>query len=269
MKHAFLIIAHNEFEILNLLVSKLDNERNDIFVHFDRKVKTLPELKTSKSRLFILDNRIDVRWGNVSQIECEMVLFEKALETGKYDYFHLISGTHLPLMNNNEIDSFFASTNGCSVVTGLVRDIEYQETLKMRRINLFTKNYASHNKTISSVSQFLWKSFIATQKLLDIRINKTDSFYKASNWVSLTEEAVHLIVSRKKQILKKYRYTLCGDEFFVPSELMNSPLRDKIANNDLLLKCDMQRANPITYHLDELESLKESGCVFARKFTIA
>lgn len=268
MRHAYLIIAHNEFEVLDLLVSKLDDERNDIFIHFDRKVKELPRLTVVRSTLHILENRVDVRWGDVSQIKCEMVLFEYALAHGPYDYYHLISGTHLPLTDNDGIDRFFAEMNGASVMAGMVTDTGYQETLKMRRINLFTRTYASRNQILSRCSQFLWRSFIAVQRILNIRINKSASFYKASNWVSLTDEAVRLIVSRKKLIFRKYRFSLCGDEFFVPTELMDSPLKEKIMNNELLLKREMLRANPRVYHLDELEGLKESGCVFARKFTI-
>ena len=33
MKHAFLIIAHNEYPILEVLLSMLDDERNDIYLH--------------------------------------------------------------------------------------------------------------------------------------------------------------------------------------------------------------------------------------------
>ena len=38
MKHAYLIIAHHEFDILNKLIQAIDDERNDIFIHFDKKV---------------------------------------------------------------------------------------------------------------------------------------------------------------------------------------------------------------------------------------
>lgn len=37
MKHAFLIIAHNELRILNILLTMLDDSRNDIFLHLDKK----------------------------------------------------------------------------------------------------------------------------------------------------------------------------------------------------------------------------------------
>lgn len=38
MKHAYLIIAHHEFEILKKLVQAIDDERNDIYIHFDKKM---------------------------------------------------------------------------------------------------------------------------------------------------------------------------------------------------------------------------------------
>ena len=39
MRHAFLIIAHNEPYILGVLLDKLKNIPGDIFVHIDKKVK--------------------------------------------------------------------------------------------------------------------------------------------------------------------------------------------------------------------------------------
>ena len=79
MRHAWLIITHNEFEVLQRLVSMLDHSRSDFFIHFDAKVKTLPKISVEKGRLFVLENRVDVRWGSVSQIEAELVLLEAAM----------------------------------------------------------------------------------------------------------------------------------------------------------------------------------------------
>ena len=36
-KHAILIMAHNQFDILEKLLIMLDHERNDIYIHIDRK----------------------------------------------------------------------------------------------------------------------------------------------------------------------------------------------------------------------------------------
>ena len=267
MKHAWLIIAHNEFEVLQRLVSMLDAPESDFYIHFDKKVQKLPDIRAEKGRLIVLKNRVDVRWGTVSQIRTEFALFAEAFSNAPYAYYHIISGTTLPLQTMDGVERFFREVEGWSIVTGLTRDSEYQETLKLHRYNVFMYNYTSKNKILRGVSQFLWKSAVAFQRMLNIQINAGKSFYKASNWVSLTKEAVELLLSRKEQIEKTYRWSFCGDEFFVPSELMDSPLRDKIYNYDKYLMHTIGRANASSYRLAEWDGLSKSGYLFARKFT--
>lgn len=259
MKHAWLVIAHNEFEILQMLIDALDHPGSDIYVHIDKKVKEMPALHAGKSALHLLGRHLDVRWGSVSQIECELLLFETANEHGPYDYYHVISGTTLPLKPFSELDAFFRAAEGKSVLMGLCKDEPYQERLKMRRYNLFLSK--------RRVGQFLWKSAIAVQRILGIETNKGKEFYKASNWLSLTEEAVKYILSRKEEIRKVYRYTFCGDEFFIPSELMSSPLKDRIISHEQYLYQEMGRATTVAFPLGALEGMKASAYLFARKFT--
>ena len=45
MKHAFLIIAHNEYPVLEVLLSMLDDERNDIYLHIDKRATELFQQK--------------------------------------------------------------------------------------------------------------------------------------------------------------------------------------------------------------------------------
>ena len=63
MKHAWLIIAHNEFKILETLISLLEDPAFDIFIHIDKKVKGIPSFLVPQDRLHIVEPRIDVRWG--------------------------------------------------------------------------------------------------------------------------------------------------------------------------------------------------------------
>lgn len=63
MKHAYLIMAHNRPEMLKRLVDALDDERNDIFIHFDKKWKNVPVLATTKAKLYQLPHRQNVRRG--------------------------------------------------------------------------------------------------------------------------------------------------------------------------------------------------------------
>ena len=225
MKHAYLIIAHHEFDILNKLIQAIDDERNDIFIHFDKKVRNCPSLTAHYSNLYILEKRIDIRWGHCSQIEAEYLLFETAGIRDEYHYYHLLSGVHLPLKSH--------------------------QVLFIRRLN-----------------QLLWRFSICIQRELRIFRNRNQQYVNASNWVSVPHHCVTYLLQIKKDVLRKYRFTLCGDEFFIPSELENSYLKDRIYYDDRLLKCDFEGgANPRVYTLADYDELVNSGCLFARKFS--
>ncbi len=267
MTHAWLIIAHNEFGILQRLVTALDAPDCHFYIHIDKKVPELPAIRSEQGHLTFLQKRIDVRWGSVSQIQCEIALFEVAAAQGPFDYYHIISGTTLPLKSFGQLDAFFQENAGRNLFSGLCRDLPYQEILKVRRFNLFLRGYASSNVLRKNTCQFLWKSAIALQRIMGIETNRNKVFFKASNWVSLTEEAVLYLLSRKKEILKTYRFSFCGDEFFVPSELKASPLKETVVNEHHYLLHTIYRSNASTYRLDEYSGLCGSPYLFARKFS--
>ena len=60
MKHAFLIIAHNEYPILEVLLSMLDDERNDIYLHIDKRAVGLYQkikgFKIKKAGFYLTSN---------------------------------------------------------------------------------------------------------------------------------------------------------------------------------------------------------------------
>lgn len=267
MRHAWLIIAHNEFDILQRLVSALDASECSFFIHIDKKVKTIPTINAKQGEVVYLTNRIDVRWGSVSQIKCELALVGAAALRGKYDFYHIISGTTLPIKPTEELFSIFEKYRGKCLLSNLCKDFPYQETLKVRRYNFFLRNYASSNKAERIVSQFLWKSAIALQRYLGIETNHGAVFFKASNWLSLSDAAVRYLLSKEKQILKKYRYSFCGDEYFIPSELFSSKLKDSILNDEHYLLHCIERSNASTFHLSEYDQLCKTDYLFARKFT--
>lgn len=51
LKHAYLIMAHNDPYVFHKLISLLDDERNDIFVHIDKKsdLSRFNNVKTEKA----------------------------------------------------------------------------------------------------------------------------------------------------------------------------------------------------------------------------
>ena len=72
MKHAFLIIAHNEYPILEVLLSMLDDERNDIYLHIDKRAVGLYQkikgFKIKKAGFYLIEKNMKVYWGDISLV---------------------------------------------------------------------------------------------------------------------------------------------------------------------------------------------------------
>ena len=82
MRHAFLIIAHNNWWQLRTLIQLLDEKDHDLYIHIDKKsrdfVRSDFEGIAEQSRLCFYQE-YKVYWGGYSQVETELFLFEKAL----------------------------------------------------------------------------------------------------------------------------------------------------------------------------------------------
>ena len=109
MKNAYLIIAHNHYDLLMRLVEQLDYEGNDIFVHINKLVKSPDFAKienvTKHSKVIFVDRK-EIVWGMYGCVEAIYELLRTAKKNDRYDYYHLLSGVDIPLKSNNYINSF-------------------------------------------------------------------------------------------------------------------------------------------------------------------
>lgn len=150
MKHAFLIIAHNEYPVLEVLLSMLDDERNDIYLHIDKRATELfqqiKKVKMQKAGFYLIENPIEVYWGDISQVQVEYLLFETALSHGPYAYYHLLSGTDLPIKSQDYIHAFFQQNAGKEFV-GFWQDAAHQREFGAQSIPIlfFTKRLKIRN----------------------------------------------------------------------------------------------------------------------------
>ena len=97
-----------------------------------------------------------------------------------------------------------------------------------------------------------------------------------SNWCSLTNEAVELILSSEEWIRKTFRYGSCVDEIYKQTVIWNSPLRDRLYKvgrslEGCMYEIDWSRGNgssPYTFAEEaDIKLLLKSDRLFARKFS--
>lgn len=261
-KHAYLILAHNEFDVLQKLVELLDDERNDIYLHIDKKVHQIPTIRVSHSRLFRISSPVNVYWGHTSQLKAEFLLMETALRQYAYSRFHIISGVHLPLQKQDVMHLFFDENIEKNYLM-LEKSSADEVDLKMRRYNFFVKHPCEWT---ARSEVFLWHMLIKLQRIFGVKRYANESFTKASQWVSINREAVMYLIKNKSDILKRYRWTYCPDEFFIPSELSRSPFANTIVNFQRLLMCEFEGVSPKIYTTADFDMLISSKFFFARKF---
>lgn len=270
-KHAYLIIAHNEFDVLKCLLSMLDYNDNDIYLHIDKKVGIfdVQALKScvNKSRLFILKNRVDVKWGNFSQIECELRLLEESTPR-EYEYYHLLSGVDLPLKSQKAIHDFFDAHNGTEYVQFMDRKLNEEAYERVAKYHFFAK------RKKSVVEKILDKICLSGQFMIDRTKKSNLNYQKGANWFSITHELAKYVVCQRKLIKKWFSYTICGDEMFLQTLVASSSFVDAISPNnycdnyETICYCiDWKRGNPYIFTMRDYELLLSSNQLFARKFS--
>lgn len=278
MRHAYLIMAHNEPDLLQRLILILDHPENDIYVHIDKK-SNLNDFKLSSnlcvhSHLFILSHRIDVSWSGYSQIACEMILMETAYNHGDYDYYHLMSGVTLPIKSIQFINSFFEQHKGTIFLGIDVGEIEKTIEDRIKYRYFFIDNKICHSNEMFKLH--LNGLSIRLQKFFHITRTSTLPLKIGANWCSITQECVCELLKKKQWIDKTFRSGYCVDELYKQTVIWNSPLREKLysVGNSLegcLYEIDWNRGSvhsPYTYaQISDVELLLKSDRLFARKFS--
>lgn len=272
MRHAYLIIVHNEFEVLSRLLQAIDDERNDIYIHFDRKLKTYPLYRTAHAGLHVLTERIDVRWGDISVVKAEYLLFESAYKNGKYSYFHLLSGVDMPLKSQDYIHHFFQVNAGKEFVGYYQGNIAEEINRKVRRWHLFPESFKDISGGVATVKKVFRAGFIRLQQVVKFRRNKTVDFKKGTQWVSLTVGFVGYLLQQEKEVMRIYSHTFCADEIFVQTICWNSSFREHIYDSgDESCGCmrmiGWQDNRIRAWQEEDFEILMQSEALFARKFS--
>ena len=270
MKHAFLIIAHNNWWQLKKLIECLDSDTHDIYVHVDKKSKDFDESyfrnSVIKSSLKFY-REYEVYWGGFSQVQVEMFLLKQAYANG-YDYYHIISGADLPLKSNEEIDSFFEENKGKEFILYDEDALkENPEISRRAKYYHFLQNYRRRytEKWKNSFFTFCERISLALQIIIGVnRVKNLDWQIKyGSQWVSITDELVKVILANKEKITSVFSYTNCADELFIQTIAFNCGFKDHIfqpADKQAAnLRCiDWSRGkngNPYTYRLKDIDML--------------
>ena len=265
-KHAYLIMAHNEFNILKKLILLLDDARNDIYVHVDKKSEDFDLVQYSglaKKSTLIFVERTAVTWGAYSQINAELVLLRNAI-TNRYEYYHLLSGSDLPIKMQDEVHLFFEQHLGCEFLDFDKRAFATKNFHdRFQYYHFFQERMGKNRKGIYN---FMNKVFLKLQQIFGINRTMKSKyvFNKGLNWFSITHNLANYVLSQEKYIKKTFKYSLSGDEVFIHTLVWNSSFKNQICDQRLRYT---KKGRPYIFRADDFDSLQKSNAFWARKFS--
>lgn len=108
MKIAYRVLAHNNPEHLQRLITALSSSSSSFFIHIDKKANFDPFLRMKGNNIHLTQERASVLWGDLSQVEAILILLRTALaKRCRFDRFVFLSGAGYPLRSTSSIGQFF------------------------------------------------------------------------------------------------------------------------------------------------------------------
>ena len=274
-RHAYCILAHNEPKVLEVLVELLDDERNDIYIHLDKKSDISQfRVQTKYSRCTFIP-RIKVYWGGFSLTQATLNLLGYAKSHGAYSYYHLISGVDLPLKSQDYIHDFCDNEHSGKEFIGILNNLSPDYLAVQTRYyyifeSVIRPGWSGWGNRIKNAIS--WRIRHYQSRLGTHRKIKNKEIRKGVNWFSISDKMVSFILSNKKWIKKHFHHTRISDEIAISTLVWNSPFRSHIFNTNCaylscMRKIDWTRGNPYVWKSEDVYELINSNSLFARKFS--
>jgi hypothetical protein len=185
-----LITAYENRYQLEQFLSLLDHEQNDVYLQVDSKGSLrVDNLTLNKSSLFILPS-FPIYWAAFSMIQAELNLFKAAAER-RYHYYHMITGSDLPLVSQDTIHEYLENS-----------DLEYVDFTPVNYLFAHWKAAYYHvlveNKLYIKcvLIRMLSHFFVKLQSVCGIDRSKksNENIYHGSTYFSITHNLVEYIL---------------------------------------------------------------------------
>ncbi len=263
---AQLILAHNNPPQLARLVTRLDSDQTDIYIHIDGKSNIEPfqfALRHCKVRFIV--NRVKVHWGGYSMVQATVNSLKEILANKeKYEYIQLLSAQDYPIRPLSQFHEFLYQNKGKAFMHFLSVYDEWQEAIpRVTQYHLINFNFPGMYKVEKLVNKLLPRRKLP---------NHMEAVGR-SQWFTINADCVAYIVDyldKPSAFRNFFKFSWAPDEMIFQTILYNSPYRECMVNDNLLyLDWSAGLPNPKVLTMADKNAMQTSGKFFARKFSEA
>jgi hypothetical protein len=260
---AYLIRAHHRPSQLARLVDRLTADGAHFYVHVSAgtSAATFAEMQAAlRDRGDVTwTPRIETRYGGFSLLRATLEALRLIAEAGAARHVVQLSGQDYPLRPGPAIVDAFERRAGESLLVhfALPADEWADEHGGLDRIRYF------------HVERIRYRARVLRLPLPRRRFPRGYAPYGGSAFWALSEEAVAYLMGFTEEnpdFVRFFQHALIPDELYVPTVLLNSPLRDRVVNESVHYIEWPGGVHPKTLTSADFDALAGSGKLFARKF---
>lgn len=269
MRHVIMILAHGEIQSLIRFVSYF-SQGCEIYIHLDKKYAysqyELNMLRNMKG-VMCISRKYRVNWGSYNMLLAEIELLRISYRQGIPCYYHLFSGLDYPLKPLWYFLDFFNTREKVNYIhCSDLKILHLQERLMQYQPYFAFPDRVSSQRKIDKLVEFQRKFGISRHIN-----NLPEQMYIGSQWFSITDEAVGMILSEvdsDKNFLRRLNHTFAPEEIYINTLVRNLLPPEKVRNTNLrYIRWRYENGNcPANLDLSHLKYCLASGSLFARKF---
>ena len=192
MNIAYLISAHIDAPQLKRLIDALHTDA-EYFVHIDKK-SDVSQFTTiiSAPNVHFIENRIDVRWGTILEVEYQMNLIKAAIDYPRhFDRIFFLSGMDYPLWTNEHITLWLEEQGDREILQGICMDtseINDEQRQLYSTARPFFDVKCLGNKWNQKLSVLCRKILKLCGRKKRLTLKNGWKLYKGSAWWCISEE---------------------------------------------------------------------------------
>lgn len=276
MRLAILLMVHKNIEQVKMLITALSHPDIMLFIHADKKMAgNLEELCAANVVILPNDQRVDVKWAQISQVDATLNLIEAARAWGIFDYFWLCSGQDFPLVSATKIVNFLKDgrkQNYINFFTSKEKRLGKDNHYDKRNQIIFPKWLISPKTNMRVLKRLYIEvtgGYNHTFRLLCRKDAPCKHFYFGATWWCLNKDTVDWMAAYIKEHPEYYRFfttCLCPDESFFHTLVMMSPYKNKIEDYLHYVDWSEEKSSPRAFKSSDYEAITHSGKLMARKF---
>jgi hypothetical protein len=263
MRIAYIISAYKLLEQVARLVRRVHDADTSIFIHVDKRsgpIDALVAATEDLSNVSFLD-RHACAWGSFGPVAATLKGIRAVGQAGRHDYVLPLTGQDYPIKTKQHIQDFLAAAAGRSFMDYFPLPSPEWEGGGLARIERWHIYARSRHLVFPPRGwRFPKRRFPAGLR----------PFGGSSHWCLASEcvQYVQQFVAANPRFVSFLRYVGVPDELFFQTLLLNSPLRDRIVNDNLryIDWRDLLAGSPVILTSQDFSALQASPKLFARKF---